>query len=227
MMGKRLAEIKLLVQYAVPPEDISRAVGLVEKHGSDLIALNLFHAFYSFLPEGREDAIRIIRQLDRRQGTFLLCATTGLDDYLYLVSAEQAEFLGPFAQGIWEEEVLAFFGYQNREVFLRKNQKLDAFPVYVPAQLQPDLCPVCHAADGEFHTLGCPVEICPWCGGQLTSCACRFNRFGKSGPQNEGQLENLLGLLNKKGRIPFCAEEHRPSYPVTPLDLDQTPTSDS
>lgn len=219
MQPRKLADIKLLMKYAVPPESLVKAAELVEKHQADLVALNLFHAFYSFLPEGQEDAISIIRQLDRRQGAFLLCASTGLDDYLYLATTERAEFLGSLAQGIWEEEVLAFFGHQNREAFMEKHAKLDAFPVYVPAPLQLDLCPVCHAADGEIHNLGCPVEICPWCGGQLTSCPCRFARLGKTALDSEGQLDELLGQLNKKGRIPFSAEEHRPSYPLTPLDL--------
>ena len=218
-LNQRLADIKLLMQYAVPLADLTKATTLVEKHDTDSVALNIFHAFYSYLPEGLEDAITVLRLLDRRQGTFLICATTAQNDYLYLATGEQAEFLGPLSEGIWEEEVLDFFNYENREDFLKKHADLSTFPVYVPAHLHNDLCPFCHVADGELHTLGCPVEICPWCGGQLTSCSCRFTLLGRSDLKSETQLEELLMQLNKKGRTPFSAEEHRPAYPITPLDL--------
>lgn len=218
-LDQRLADIKLLMRYAVPPDDLAKAIALVEKHTADSVGLNIFHAFYSYLPEGLEDAITVLRLLDRRQGTFLVCASTGLADYLYLVTGEQAEFLGLFSEGIWEDEVLAFFNLENREAFLKKYGDLSTFPVYVPAHLHTDLCPFCHVADGEIHTLGCPVEVCPWCGGQLTSCGCRFTLLGRSDLKSESQLEELLTLLNKKGRLPFSAEEHRPAYPITPLDL--------
>ena len=219
-LNQRLADIKLLMQYAVPRADLVSATALVEKHATDSVALNIFHSFYSYLPEGLEDAITILRLLDRRQGTFLICATTAQSDYLYLATSEQAEFLGPLVEGIWEDEVLAFFNLENRKAFLKKYANLANFPVYVPAHLHHDLCPICYVTDGEFHTLGCPVEICPWCGGQLTSCSCRFAILGKSSLNSDGQLEELLRQLNKKGRIPFSAEEHRPAYPTTPLDLE-------
>src|SRR3954447_17239662 len=34
-------------------------------------------------------------------------------------------------------------------------------------------CPDCGAGPGEFHELGCDIEQCPYCGGQLISCDCR------------------------------------------------------
>ena len=219
-LNQRLVDIKLLMHYGVPPADLAKATSLVEKYSTDSVGLNIFHAFYSYLPEGIEDAISVLRLLDRRQGTFLVCASTGLADYLYLATGEQAEFLGPLSEGIWEDEVLAFFNHEGREAFLEKHADLTTFPVYVPAHLHNDLCPVCHVAEGEIHTLGCPVEVCPWCQGQLTSCGCRFTLLGRSNLKSEGQLEELLALLNKKGRIPFSAEEHRPAYPITPLDLE-------
>ena len=219
-LNQRLADIKLLMRYAVPPDDLAKATALVEKHDTDSVGLNVFHAFYSYLPEGLEDAIAVLRLLDHRQGTFLICASTALANYLYLATSEQAEFLGPLSEGIWEDEVLAFFNHENREGFLKKHADLTTFPVYVPAHLHNDLCPVCLVADGELHILGCPVEICPWCGGQLTSCSCRFTLLNRPDLKSETQLEELLMQLNKKGRLPFSAEEHRPAYPITPLDLE-------
>ncbi|HIJ79578.1 MAG: hypothetical protein OEY01_12375 [Desulfobulbaceae bacterium] len=215
----KLDEIKLLMKYAVPPDQLAEATALLEKHGSDEVGLNIFHHFYSYLPEGEEDRIRLLRLLDRRQGTFLICASTNLGDYIFLATSERAEFLGVIQEGIWEEEVLDFFGFSDRENFIKKHADLSKFPVYVPALLHNDLCPICHTAHGELHNFGCPVEICPWCGGQLTVCDCRFKKLNTGQLNKETQLENLLEKLNKKGRVPFNAEEHRPGYPLTPEDL--------
>jgi len=218
-LSNRIAEIELLMQYAVPPDQRPEAAALVKKYDSDGIALNIFHSFYSFLPEGLDDAIKILRLLTSREGTFLICASTLIGDYLYLANGERAEFLGSFSEGIEEEEVLEFFRLKDREAFLKKYADLGQFPVYVPAFLHSNLCPACQAGDGELHALGCPVEICPWCGGQLTSCPCRFKLLARDRLHTESQLDALKEKLEKKGRVPFNAEEHRPDYPLTPADL--------
>lgn len=218
-LDSRNKDIILLMQYAVPPEQLPAAATLVEKYGADSIALNIFHNFYSYLPEGLEDAIHILRLLASKKGTFLLCVGTGLGHYLYLATNQEAEYVGPLAEGIWEQDVLDFFAFKNREDFLSRCADPARFPVYVPVHLHNNLCPACHVADGEMHTLGCPVEVCPWCGGQLTSCPCRFKLLGRERLTSEKQLDDLLVRLNKKGRVPFSAGEHRPAYPATPGNL--------
>ena len=218
-LQKQINEIKILMKYAVLPDQLDDATTLLEKHNQDEIGLNIFHHFYSYLPEGEEDRIKLLRLLARKEGTFLICASTNLGDYLFLATSERAEFLGNLKEGIWEEEVLDFFDHNDRESFITKHADLSKFPVYVPALLHNDLCPVCHTADGELHNFGCPVEICPWCDGQLAACECRFKKLDTERFSKEKQLENLLEKINKKGRVPFNAEEHRPSYPLTPEDL--------
>ena len=36
----------------------------------------------------------------------------------------------------------------------------------------------CGAAEGEFHVPGCCSERCPFCGGQLISCDCCYEKLG-------------------------------------------------
>ncbi|MBU0908070.1 MAG: hypothetical protein KKA54_08800 [Proteobacteria bacterium] len=213
MISRKLEEIKLLMEYAVPAADRQQALALLEEFSNDRIALNLFHAFYSYLPEGLDDAINGLQVIALKQGIFLLCAATGIDKYLYLVNQEQAEFLGSASNGIWDSEVLEYFGYPTREESLRSLEDLTRFPAYNAANADTNLCPICAAANGEFHTLGCPVEVCPWCGGQLTHCTCRFTITGKNRLAGEDDLESFHELLNSKGRIPFEASQ-RPAYPA-------------
>jgi hypothetical protein len=211
-LENRKKDILLLMEYAVPKEYHDKALEVLNRYEADVVALNLFNAFYSYLPEAEDDAIHELRLLDQKQGNFLLCATTLHDKYVYAVSAEQAEFLGNTTAGIWDEEILAFYGYKDRDAFVKACENLDRFEQYMPAHENMALCPACSAHSGELHTFGCPVEICPWCGSQLTNCNCRFIKSGNESIVTESHIDALLEKLETKGRIPYDAKLHRPSY---------------
>lgn len=205
-------EILVLMQYAVNPEVLEEAVKLLEQYASDRVALNIFHEFYSYLPEAENDMIRAIRQLDHQDGTFLTAVITNIDTYLYIANHEGAIFLGTSRDGIWDEEVLDFLSL-TREQALSKYTKIDGFPFYVPAHINPALCKVCSVKEGEFHRFGCPVEICPWCQGQLANCNCRFVQAGTNQLTTESQLDEFLRTLEKKGRIPFSTADQNIGFP--------------
>ncbi len=205
-LADRKKAILLLMDFAVNHEDQAQARELLEHYAGDVIALHLLHEFYSYLPEAENDAVRLIRRLDKKGGNFLLAATTVRDTYLYLANSEGAEFLGDHRDGIWDEEVLAYFGY-DRDQALARFAALDSFPAYVPVSLDKSLCLVCAVDQGELHRLGCPLEVCPWCGGQLIQCNCRFSEAGIDRLSSEAQLETFIAALEAKGRIPFDATD--------------------
>jgi hypothetical protein len=202
------------MKYAVPEAQAKEASSVLDKYDSDVIAMNLLYSFYLQLPEGRDDSVIGIRFLARRQGVFLLCAAAGSGMYyIYLVNNEAAHIIGTVAEGIIDRELLDFFGYADNQEVLALTKKPETLPEYEPQSANPDLCPSCQVAVGEFHTLGCPVEICPWCRGQLTYCNCRFTRLNVDTMEKAVQIEKLLELLEEAGRIAF-QKEHAPGYPT-------------
>ena len=194
-----------------PENDRPEAEDLLEIYRDDRIGLSLLQEFYNYLPEAREDWIREIRVVNRQRGIFLLAAFTVQEKYLYLVSSEGLEFQGSMADGYLVAELLDFFGYESAEVFAAICASPETLPIYEPLQMEEEICPACHAVAGEYHELGCPVELCPWCGGQLIHCDCRYEQLGLDSISSEEELLQFEALLEERGRIPY-SQEQRPSF---------------
>jgi len=214
MMGelkRQRQRIRKLMQYAVPDEQLEAARDLLVVFRNDRLVLTVLEEFYSYLPDAEEDWIKELRLVGRQQGVFLLGAVTARDTFLYLVSSEGVEFHGSLIEGYLDKELLDFFGFSSSADFKEAGSNPENFPLYQPLEGDIDVCPACHAATGEVHELGCPVEICPWCGGQLIVCNCRFEQLEKDELTDEQDLDRFEELLELKGRIVYSPEQ-RPSF---------------
>lgn len=210
-LAKKRTLIRQAMEYVVAEDDRAGAEDLLDIYGEDRIGLALLEEFYSALPDAREDWVREIRTVNRHRGIFLLAACTGQEKYLYLVSSEGIEFQGSMAEGYLATELLDFFGYETSEAFMAMCADPERLPIYEPLQMDEDICPACHAEAGEFHELGCPVELCPWCGGQLVHCSCRYDQLGVDAISSEAELLQFEALVEARGRIPY-SQEQRPSF---------------
>ena len=206
-------QLAVLIEWGAPKEERAAALALAERYQADPVGLRLLTAFYSFLPADREEAVHTIGYVRRKQGFFLLVAETAEHRHLYLASVEEAIYLGLAEEGIWDAEVLAFFGWKDNAAAKKAVVAAAPWPAYRPAAQDPELCPACFVGPGEHHILGCPVEICPWCGGQLTHCECRFRQTGGKDLSRDAHIEALAAALEKKGRIPFDPAEQSPAHP--------------
>ena len=210
-LEKKRKAITTAMEYAVPEEGREAAEDLLEIYREDRIGLTLLQEFYNFLPGAQEEWIRELRVVNRLQGIFLLAARTESHHFLYLVSSEGIEFQGKLEDGFLVQELIDFYGYENMAAFIESCTPFEALPIYEPLQVDGEICPACHAVVGEVHELGCPLEICPWCGGQLIHCDCRFEQMGLDGLTSEAELDQFEALLEERGRIPFSPEQ-RPSF---------------
>lgn len=211
---KKRAAIVQLMEYAVPESLLDTALDVLDVYRDDRLGLTLLHEFYSFLPDTQENYIKELRLIGRNRGIFLLAAMTGSNGFLYIVSSEGVEFQGSAKEGFWHQELLDFYGFSSGKDLADSVESLKSYPVYEPLGMDSDVCPACHAETGEMHELGCPVEVCPWCGGQLIYCNCRFEKMDRDSLESEADLEELEALLNEQGRIAYGPEQ-RPVFPTS------------
>ncbi len=213
MISQKFKELELFIEYGVPKDKQSQARALVNKFGHDPLAINIFHSFYSTLPDAVEDCIEELILLEQHQGQMLFLVKTSLSSYFYLVNNDHAEYGGSEREGI-REDILHFYGFGSQENFDKKFGDFTGLATYSPDFIHSQVCPVCFCLEGEIHAFGCPIEICPWCDGQLISCACRFEQLGVAEINSDQQLDRFHELANKKGRIKFDAASQRPAYPT-------------
>jgi len=211
-----IEEIKLFIQYSVPEDDLKSAAALVDRYQNNAFIVRLFREFYSSLPEAREEAVVRISKLSDKQGVHLFVVSTATNSYLYVVSADNILLLGEYRKEV-DSQVLSFFDFQSNEEFLKVCPLVEDLKDYVESE--KEICAVCGVPEGEFHLLGCTVEICPWCEGQLSNCNCRFEQLKVDDIDDEEQLEEYIDLLTAKGRIPYLKSQ-APAYPGTSGGLD-------
>ncbi len=215
-----IEEIELFIKYAVPEQQEKQAIALIEKYRNNSLVLHLLREYYSALPESREEPVTRIARLLIRQGVGLFVVSTTNYSYLYVLSADQVLLLGEYITEV-DEEVLAFFGFQNQEEFLKKCLPPDDLDEYDTLEdIDHMLCPACSVGEDEFHLLGCVVEVCPWCEGQLSKCNCRFEQLETDEIEDEEELEEFVDRLTAKGRIPYKRNQ-APAYPGTGGGLDE------
>lgn len=75
-------------------------------------------------------------------------------------------------------------------------------------------CRDCGCLEGELHKPGCDMEWCPFCGRQLISCDCAYEKLGIDISEGTWAYEHGLTkeqgrkwneILEKKGLIPYVA----------------------
>lgn len=219
-----IEEIELFIQYAVPKEQLQQAISLLHRYKNNAFVTRLFREYYSCLPEAREEAVARIARLVDRQGVHLFVVTTASFSYLYAVSVDHVLLIGEYQKAV-DTEVLSFFEMESQEAFLKICPAVEDLAEFEADEgKEKEMCPVCAVAEGDCHLLGCTVETCPWCTGQLSYCNCRFEHLKTDSIADEEQLEAFIELLTAKGRIPYHKSQ-APAFPGTSGGLDDNQTT--
>lgn len=216
--AKLVEEIELFIDYGVDEKARPKAKKLVAEYSNDPVGLAVLKEFYTVLPEVREEAVEKISLLLNQQGVLLLVLTTENYSYNVVASETEVHILGEVGKQELPKELLNFFGYVDNDEFVKKFPPLEELAKYGTKESE-QLCPVCRVTPGELHLLGCPVEVCPWCQGQLSRCDCRFEELEADELENDDQLEEFQDKLEAKGRVPYEVEQ-KPAYPGTSAGLD-------
>jgi hypothetical protein len=152
---------------------------------------------------------------------------TAMHGYFYAATDESAVLLGECGRNDCDSEALAFLGYPDAHVFFEQYSDIAACAEYEPVpEAKAGGCPICAVAAGEYHLLGCLVEVCPWCDGQFSRCACRFEQLGIETLDDEELLADLERILEEKGRIPYVIGQGPAYLSAIPDDSDDFEASD-
>jgi hypothetical protein len=213
-------ETMVFLRYAVPDEHLALAMQVVDRYREDIPGLLLLREYYRSLPEVREEAAERVVEMASYQGVILFAVITEGYEYLYVMEGDRVVYVGEGGREV-DEELLAFFGFPAHEDYLRACRMLREHEVYSGTiQVVAGRCPACFAHEGEFHQFGCPVEVCPWCLGQLNRCNCRFDQMGVEQIGDDGEIARFQRLLIEKGRIRF-RQDQAPAYPGMGDGLDK------
>lgn len=216
--ARLVEEIELFIDFSVDEKARPMAKELVAEYRNDPVGLAVLKEFYTVLPEVREEAVEKISLLMAQQGVLLLVLMTENYSYNVVASESEVHILGEVGKEALPTELLNFFGYTDNDEFVKKFPPLERLEKY-RVEKSEELCPVCGVSPGELHLLGCPVEVCPWCQGQLSRCDCRFEELEADELENEDQLQEFQDRLEAKGRVPYEVEQ-KPAYPGTSAGLD-------
>jgi hypothetical protein len=218
-LQQMVREIKDFMKYTVAADLIQPATAVINRYCDKPRILNLLREYYVALPDAREEPALRIAELIQHQGVSLFVVTTPSVSYLYASSASQVVWLGQYKDEL-DPEILDYFGFDSQEEFLKICPPAADLEEYgTNRAAESAVCPACGVGEGELHLLGCSVEICPWCEGQLCKCNCRFEQLELDAIDREEQLEEFEDLLTAKGRIPFKRQQ-APYYPGTSDGLD-------
>ncbi len=206
---KIIAEIEIFIQYSVMESEQEVAEETLARYRGNSNALRVMRDFYARSPECRQEAVRKVNNIVERRDASLVEVDTRNFEYLYFCSDTELLYIGEKQEGINDSAVLRFFGQTDDQEFYVKTEDESGSDGKTRTR---EFCPSCGVAEEKYHLLGCAVEICPWCDGQLTYCNCRFEKLGVEDIDDEQMLDRLEILLHEAGRIPFFVDQ-APSYP--------------
>ena len=211
-LEKLMEEISVLIPYAVPPEELEVATQFLDTFSEDFFALGIIKDYYQTLPDANEEALIKISVIEEKEQVFLMLLSTTGHHYFYVTNDEESLFLNEWDKGLDDKQLLNYFGYADSQSFAGVHVDREKILEYQPLErMNEEVCPSCGVKKGSLHTLGCPVELCPWCGGQLNHCNCRFEQLDVEEFTDDTMLDSFAKKLEAKGRVAYSPEQ-RPSF---------------